>query len=290
MSIDLLHGKVRKLKNPTVVDFGIKAELLPPHLLEQEGNPLSAYVRFCTELMMQLKDTVPAVRFSFDAFALYGCEGLTALTNLLRQAKEMGFFVVLDSPAIYSPWGADRTAEAVLGGELYPCDGLIISPYIGSDAIKPFVPYAKTGKVIFAVVRSANKSAMEIQDLMTGGRLVYGAVAELVNRFGEGEYGKCGYSHIGAVVAAGVPESIRTLRNKHNRMYFIVDGIDYPSGNAKNCSYGFDQFGYGCVVCAGPSITAAWHEAQSDGKDYLEQAKQAAERMKKNICRYVSIL
>ena len=30
--------------------------------------------------------------------------------------------------------------------------------------------------------------------------------------------------------------------------------------------------------------------AETDGKDYLEQAVQAAERMKKNLTRYVTIL
>ena len=73
-------------------------------------------------------------------------------------------------------------------------------------------------------------------------------------------------------------------------MYLLVDGLDYPSGNAKNCSYAFDRFGYGAAVCAGPSVTTAWMEAESDGKDYLEHAAQAADRMKRNITRYITIL
>ena len=70
----------------------------------------------------------------------------------------------------------------------------------------------------------------------------------------------------------------------------MVDGLDYPSGNAKNCSYAFDRFGYGAVVCAGPSVTAAWKEAESDGQDFATQAVQAAERIKKNLNRYITIL
>jgi hypothetical protein len=80
------------------------------------------------------------------------------------------------------------------------------------------------------------------------------------------------------------------LRAKHDRMFLLVDGLDYPSGNAKNCSYAFDRFGYGAAVCAGPSVTAAWKDAESDGTDYIEQAVQSAERMKRNLCRYVTIL
>ena len=67
MAIDVLHEKIRKLRNPTMVDFGIKKECIPPHLLEEEGGFLPAYARFCRELMVQLKDFVPAVRFPFGA-------------------------------------------------------------------------------------------------------------------------------------------------------------------------------------------------------------------------------
>ena len=73
-------------------------------------------------------------------------------------------------------------------------------------------------------------------------------------------------------------------------MFLLVDGLDYPSGNAKNCSHAFDRFGYGAAVCAGPSVTAAWKENETDGHDYVDFAVLAAERMKKNITRYITIL
>ena len=36
MSIDLLHEKIRKLKNPLIVDFSVRQSLLPEHLLQEE--------------------------------------------------------------------------------------------------------------------------------------------------------------------------------------------------------------------------------------------------------------
>lgn len=291
MSIDLLHERIRKLKNPSMVDFGIQPDCMPPHLPEEEGSYAAAYARFCRELMEELKDFVPAVRFSFGSFALMGAEGLARLSALLKDASEMGFYVLLDGPEILSPWGADRATEILFGGEEYPCDGLLISPYIGSDSIKPFLPYCRDNqKDLFVVVRSPNKTAAELQDLLTGTRLVHGAAMDLVNRHGETILGKCGYSRIGAAVSAGAPNSLRSLRGNYSRVFLLVDGLDYPSGNAKNCSHAFDRFGYGAVVCAGPSVTAAWKEAESDGRDYAEQALRAAERMKKNITRYITVL
>ncbi|MBE6959295.1 MAG: hypothetical protein E7448_01030 [Ruminococcaceae bacterium] len=291
MSIDLLHDKIRKLKNPSVIDFGIKWHCLPQHLLEEEGSLVKAYGRFCRELMTALKDFVPAVRFPFGAFALLGAEGIELLRSLLNEAKEMDYYVLLDSPEILSPWAADKTADSIFMADSFPCDALIISSFIGSDGVKPFLPYCKDGsKSLFVVVRSPNKSASEMQDLLSGTRLVHVAASEMANRLGETILGRCGYSHVGVVASAGSADSLRNLRMKHNRLFLVVDGLDYPSGNAKNCSFAFDRFGYGGAVCAGPSVTAAWLAAETDGKDYIAQAQQAAERMKKNLNRYVTIL
>ena len=55
-------------------------------------------------------------------------------------------------------------------------------------------------------------------------------------------------------------------------------------------SWGFDRFGHGCAVCVGSSITAAWQETQTDGTDYVQQAQRAAERIRNNLSRYISIL
>ncbi len=291
MSIDFLHDKIRKLKNPLILDLSIKPELLPSHLMEQEGTFAKAYPRFCEELLDGLAGVVPGVRFSFDAFALLGENGLPDLRKLLNRAGEIGFYTLLDGPQILSPWAADRAAE-LLKGEEYHCDGLLISPYIGSDAIKPFVDAcSKDEKDLFIVVRSANKSALELQDLLTGKRLVQGAAAELVNRFGESIFTKCNYSRICAVSSAGAPDSLRNLRAQYKHMFLLVDGLDYPSGNMKNCSFAFDRFGYGAAISVGPTLTAAWKETDgTTGTDYVEQAVQAAERLKKNILRYIAIL
>lgn len=289
MSIDLLHEKIRKLKNPSMVDLGIREDHIPPHILETEGAFLPAYARFCRELMAGLKGHVPAVRFPFDGFALAGDGGLNVLAQLLREAGEAGYYVLLDGPAIHSPWAAERAAQVLFDSGAYFCDGLTVSPYIGADAMKPFLPACKEGKDLFVILRSPNRSASDLQDLLTGSRLVHSATADLVNRLGEPIYGKCNYSRICGLVSAGSPGSLRSIRNTYKGLYLLVDGVDYPSGNYKNCAGAFDRFGYGAVVSAGPTVTAAWKET-GDGTDHIQAAVQAAERMKNNLARYVKVL
>lgn len=292
MSIDVLQEKIRKTKNPSMVDLALGAGDLPPQLLSEEGSAAKAYGRFCRELLGALKGAVPAVRVGFTAFALLGPEGLMELMNVLATAKDIGYYVALEAPYILSPMMASATAETVFGeNAIYPCDGLIISAYPGSDIIKPFLPYVKEGKKdLFPVVRTSNKTAPEIQDLLTGSRLVHTAAADLVNRFGEVNTGKFGYGRVSIVAGANSAESLRALRMKYPRLFLLLDDMDYSGCNAKNCANAFDKFGHGAVACAGPTITMAWKLAQTDGMDYLEQAVAAAERMKKNLMRYTTVL
>lgn len=292
MSIDVLQEKIRKLKNPSMIDLALNAAELPPHLLEEEGNAAKAYGRFCWEMLGALKGVAPGVRVGFTAFALLGPDGLTELTAVLSAAKDQGYYVALEAPYILSPMMAAATAETVWGSDaLYPCDGLIISGYPGSDVIKPFLPYCKEGKKdLFPVVRTSNKSAPEIQDLLTGSRLVHTAAADLINRFGADNTGKFGYARVSIVAGASSAESLRALRTKYPRLFLLLDDMDYSCCNSKICSHAFDKFGHGAVVCAGPTVTFAWKTENSDERDYLERAVAAAERMKKNLTRYTTVL
>lgn len=286
MSVDLLQEKIRKLKCPIILDLSVNSDHIPDHIRQGRSAP-EAYTVFCRELMDGLKVTVPGVRFSFDHFALMN--GLEELAALLNYAAELGYYVVLDAPSVGSPWAAERAAALLGEGSAFPCHCMIAEPYIGSDAIKPFLPACKSGKAVFFTVRSPNKSAAQLQDLMTGSRLVHVAAADLVNRYGESIFGKSGYSHVGVLTAATNANAVMGLRSKYKRMFLLVDGLDYPGGNGKICSYGFDKFGHGCAVSVGPGIAAAWMEETCDGTDYVAQAVRAAERIRNNFTRYFTI-
>ena len=288
MSIDILQEKIRKTKNPSVLELAMSVSDLPPRFVRNAEG----YAAFCRELMEHFKGIIPAVRIGFSAFALLGHDGLYHLSETLKKASELGFYVLLDAPEMLSPASAKITADSVLGeGSIYPCDGLVISGYLGSDVIKPFLPYCKKEKKdLFVVARTANKSAPELQDLLAGSRLVHAAAADHVNRYGADTAGKSGYTNVGILAAASSAESLKNLRTKYPKLFLLVDGFDYPNANAKNCANAFDKFGHGAVVCGSTGITCAWKAAESDGEDYLDHAKVAAERMKKNLTRYVTVL
>ena len=292
MSIDALRDKIRKTKNPSVLELGMSAKDIPPQILESADSTAAALGFYCQELLVELKGLIPAVRIRFGEFALLGPDGISQLQHVLHAARENQYYVLLEAPELLNVASAENAAESLMADSgAYPCDGVIISGYMGSDVLKPFLPYCKKGgKTLFAVCRTGNKSAPELQDLLAGTRLVHIAAADHVNRYTAGTMGKCGYSCLGLLAAASSAQSLRELRGKYPQLFLLVDGYDYPNANAKNCSFAFDKLGCGGAVCAGSSIYGAWQQEGENSAHYLESAKASAERMRKNLTRYVSVL
>ena len=292
MSIDKLQNQIRKMKSPSAVFFPFDKAQIPPCFLKEAADEPYAYCLYAKSLLVALKDSIPMVRFGFASFALCGIAGIDVLGQLLKFASEQGFYVLLDMPEPLSAGEAELAADALFSEDgKWIFDGLLLSGYIGSDAVKPFVEKIKANdKDLFFTVRSGNKSAPELQDLVTGSRLVYTVAADMTKRLGEEFLGRCGFSRIAGMGPATSAEILHALRSKYPEMFLLIDGYDYSGANAKNCSYAFNKLGHGAIACAGSSITAAWKEENAGMEDAVVLAVQAAERMKKNLNRYVSIL
>lgn len=292
MSIDKLQDKIRKLKSPLVVDLTIAPSQIPPHIIEAAADPVAAYKLYAKAMLQELKTVVPAVRFSFGSFALYGGSGLNVLREILKFAKAQGFYVILEGVEAFCAQKAEQAAQILLSENCpWDFDGLILDAYIGSDGLRPYIFGLKESeKDLFVVVRTSNRTAQELQDLLTGSRLVHMAKADIVNRFASDLVCRGGYSQVAILAGASSADSLRTLREKYKNIFLLLDGSDYPNANAKNCSYAFDRLGRGAAACIGDSVTAAWREAGAQESAYLELAVQSALRMKKNIARYVTIL
>lgn len=291
MSIDRLQSKIRKMKCPIVLDFQLDESLVPPHILAEERDFLKAFMRYSIELMDALRDTVPAVHFHFSEFAIYGTDGITTLTSMLNYASKLGYYILLNAPEAMSAQQASNYAKILMGDDCkWQFDSLILSQFIGTDAVKPYAAMQKNSdKGLFAIIRTGNKSGPEMQDLITGGRLVHMAQADLIHRIAEPILGRSGFCTLGVMAAATNMTSLQNLRGKFKYLFILVDGFDAANANAKNCAAAFDALGHGAAVCVGSSVTGAWRD-EEQGSVFTESSMQAVERIKKNIGRYVTIL
>ena len=76
------------------------------------------------------------------------------------------------------------------------------------------------------------------------------------------------------------------LREKYPKLFLLVDGLEASNANARNASFAFDNMGYGALVCC--NLLTAWIENPSN--DPVEEVVAAAQRMKRNVTTYVTVL
>lgn len=309
MSIDILQSKIRKLKTPIMVGLDPTRTLIPPELLAdceaRLGVGLEAlaegYCLFCKGILDALKKTVPAVKVQSACFEALGWQGVKVMQEVLAYAKKQGYYVLLETMRSDVEHIAALTAESVfegldIGGERtfpYPCDGLVLTGYLGSDGVKPFLPHLQQAeeaacKNLFIVLRSSNRSAVEVQDLLSGDRVIYRAMADLAQRWNTERVGKFGYGELGAVVAAQSPLALQELRKRYDKLFFLVPGLGAQGGAAKHAAYAFDRLGHGAIVCVSRSVIGAWQELA--GMDYPEAAQKAVEKLKSQLSDHIMVL
>ncbi len=304
MSIDVLQAKIRKTKNPSMICIAPSVLDLPMAVKDaahaQYGDTLRAaaegYRQFSIGILDALKDIVPAVSIVSGAFAALGSDGVAAMEDVLAHARSLGYYVLLDLMRADVALNAEAMARACFGkiqvGEQaftpYACDGVLMTGYLGSDSVKPFTEYCSDGKNVFVIARSSNKSAREVQDLLSGDRVVYQVMADLAMRWSLDRFGKFGYAEIGIAAAATNPGVLRSLREKYDRLFFLVPGYGTQGGSAKDVQYAFDKLGHGAAVMAGRSILYAWQRQESG--DYRQCARDAALKMREQILGYVTVL
>ena len=182
MSVDRLQDKIRKTKNPSVLFLEAVPQWLPVTVVEQEPELSCAFDRYFRELLSGLKDIVPCVRFGFGSFALLGVKGMEVLKGLIQYAKEQDYYVLMDLPELLTP---NAAASAVKAVDDFACDGVVAGCYLGSDVLTPLSQLCRDGKSVFGVCRTANRSAVELQDLLTGGRHAHTAAADVIFRYAE---------------------------------------------------------------------------------------------------------
>ena len=278
MSFDVLQEKIRGMKNPTVAGLDARLEYVPPHIraemidaygLTRKAAAEAIYTFNCG-LMDALSDIVPAVKPQAAYYENLGWEGMEMLERTIRYAKEKGFFVIADIKR--GDIGSTATAYAegwlgktTVGAEKLPgfdADCVTVNGYMGSDAVKPFLTVAEEeDKCLFVLVRTSNPSAVELQDMVAGDRVVYTVMAELVERWGKDTQGsKYGFSRVGAVTGATYPSDLRRLRKQMPNTFFLVPGYGAQGGTAEDVAYAFDPYGRGAIVNSSRGIMCAWQK------------------------------
>ncbi|MFZ5352647.1 MAG: orotidine-5'-phosphate decarboxylase [Bacillota bacterium] len=296
MIFDVLIERVVKCKNHTVVGLDPRLEYVPGFIREEANtgevakDAARAFLCYNKQLIDYLYDIVPAVKPQIAFYEQYGPPGLECFMETCSYAKSKGMVVVGDVKRGDIGSTAEGYADFFLGDNAYSADTDIITvnPYLGTDSIAPFVKNCKkNGKGVFVLVKTSNKSSVDIQDLVSNGRRIYEHVAEIVVELGDGSRGRHGYSSVGAVVGATFKEDAARLRKLMKHNYFLVPGYGAQGGTAEDAAECFNENGLGALVNSSRGIIAAYkapdYSSRFSENQFAEAAREAAIKMRDDI-------
>lgn len=200
-----------------------------------------AVAGFCHAFIDRLVGRVGVIKPQIAFFEQLGWRGLRILEEIVSSARRLGLLVILDAKR----GDIGSTSEAYANTYLVPgssleSDALTVQPYLGLDALEPFISKAEEhGRGLFVLVRTSNQGARDFQDENVSGEPLYQrvarafvSVAERLNHSGD-------WSNLGVVVGATYPDQALRLREILPRSLFLVPGYGAQGASAEDSVRGF---------------------------------------------------
>jgi orotidine-5'-phosphate decarboxylase len=225
----------------------------------------AAIVEHCHGLIEQAGPSCVAVKPQMACFERLGSSGWTALDVVCSLARQAGLLVVADGKRGDVPVTAAAYAQALVGetptrwglvGGL-AADAFTANPLLGRDALEPLVAAAEeTGAGVFALVRTSNPGAADLQDLLTPEGPLHERLAAIVDEFSPRLLGSSGLSGMGAVVGATEPQHFARMRELMPRSIFLIPGVGAQGGQPELLGAAFSAGPASGLVAASRGIAA----------------------------------
>ncbi len=238
----------------------------PDHLPDGLPPTPDGVEAFARGLIEAVAPHVVAVKINVAFFEALGSAGWAALERV-RADVPPELVCVLDAKRGDIGSTAERYAEGLLGR--LGADGVTLSPYLGEDAIEPFL--AHEDRLVYVLSRTSNPSASRLQGLRADGSPLYEHVARWVaERWPDGR--------VGLVVGATAPEELGSLREAVPGPAFLVPGVGAQGGDLDAAMRAADGAWAPGLVNVSRGIAAA-----SRGADWREAAAAAASALRSRL-------
>ncbi len=235
---DRLTERTRRVGHPLCVGLDPYLERIPPAF--RGASDALTIGNFLDAVLDVIDERIAIVKPQIALFERLGTAGLTVLEKVIARARANGLLVLLDAKRGDIGATARGYAEAYLGGTTgFDVDAVTVNPYMGLDAVEPFVEIAASnGRGVVVLVRNSNPGADAFQLLETGGRALFEVVAHALVDFERRLLGREGWSSLGVTVSAGAPGDALRVRAQLSRALFLVLGYGAQGGAAADAVAG----------------------------------------------------
>ena len=244
-----------------------------PADLRGDPQPLLAFNR---RIVDATYDLCAAYKPQIAFYSALGKESELAASIRYIRERAPAALVILDAKR--GDIGNTAEAYAREAFDRYDADAVTVNPYMGEDAVLPFLARPDRGAIVLC--RTSNPGGHDFQDLVIEGMPLYRRVAQRAatrwNRHG----------NLMLVVGATRPQELAELRRAHPELSFLVPGIGAQGGDLDGIlSAGLDSSGKGllvsssrAIIYAGGGTSTAIREAARELHGAINRKRSSAAR------------
>tara|TARA_B100000902_G_scaffold399686_1_gene471820 strand:+ start:3178 stop:3996 length:819 start_codon:yes stop_codon:yes gene_type:complete len=224
MMIDRIIQSIVVKKSFLCVGLDPDLNLIPQHLLDS----VDPVFEFNKSIIDVTRDLCVAYKPNLAFYEKLGPSGLISLKKTIDYIGDE-HFVIADAKRSDIFNSAKMYADTFY--DYFNVDAVTISPYMGFDAVKPFLRKDKYGILLLV---TSNPTGSDIQNIITkSGHPLY---IDLVKHFLE----KCSEKNTMFVLGATRLNEMRQVREIASNHFFLIPGVGAQGGSLKKvCENGF---------------------------------------------------
>jgi orotidine-5'-phosphate decarboxylase len=204
----------------------------------------------------QTAEYVAAYKPNMAFYESQGDKGMRELKMTMEylQERHADIFTICDAKRADIASSSQQYAKSAF--EWFGFDAATLNPYLGKDALQPFLDYKEKGCII--VARTSNPGAREFQDLLLEGKPLWQIIAETVaTEWNSNE-------NCMLVVGATYPKERKAIRGLVGEMPLLVPGVGSQGGDVKAAVLaGRTTQGKGLIISTGRAIVFAENPAKA---------------------------
>jgi orotidine-5'-phosphate decarboxylase len=219
---------------------------LPEQFMHYE-YPQFSFNRWIIE---QTHEYTSAYKPNIAFYEARGDRGMMALKLTLEYLHQHHPDILTICDAKRGDIGSTSVAYASAIFDWFGFDAVTLQPYLGKDALQPFLERADKGCIILC--RTSNPGAGDIQDLAINGKPLWQVVAEKVSA----EWNQNGNCML--VVGATYPNELKQIREIVGEMTLLIPGVGAQGGDvAQTVQAGLNGAKKGMIINSSRGIIFA---------------------------------
>ena len=242
-----------------------------PEFLRKEEDPVFAFNKAIIDSTHEYAVAYKPNLAFYESQGVSGWRSLEKTVDYIR-STDPSLFIIADAKR--GDIGNTARQYALTFFVSFDFDAITLSPYMGRDAIDPFLEF--TGKWVILLGLTSNPGAGDFQlQIMESGKYLYEEVIAASKPWGNED-------NLMYVVGATKSSHLRRIRNIIPDNFLLVPGIGAQGGSLEDVMEYGKSSKCGLLINSSRGIIYASHE-----RDFAEQAAKAASIVRDEMSSYL---